>query len=177
MIRIINPQKFFQVSLQALLAMSLGLTGCTEKETDGSATNAEKKSQATAPRKTYKEVGEASWYGPGFHGRETASGETFDQRKMTAAHPSLPLGTEAEVTNLENKKKVEVEITDRGPYVKDRAIDLSKAAAKKLDMKEEGVSKVKIEAAPVKKKKSSRKASKQTRKKSTSKTPAKSAKK
>lgn len=171
--KVINTRKVFQVSLQVLLAMSLGLTGCTEKEADGSASKAEKKSQDAA-RKPYKEVGEASWYGPGFHGRETASGETFDQRKMTAAHPTLPLGTEAEVTNLENKKKVEVEITDRGPYVNDRVIDLSKAAAKKLDMKEEGVSKVKIEAAPVKKKNSVRKASSQTRKKPAGKTQAKS---
>jgi rare lipoprotein A len=53
-------------------------------------------------------VGEASWYGPGFKGNETANGETFDQNKMTAAHPSLPMGTKADVTNLENGKKVEV---------------------------------------------------------------------
>lgn len=163
--RVINTKKIFQVSLQVLLVMSLGLTGCTEKEADGSASKAEKKSQAAAPGKSYKEVGEASWYGPGFHGRETASGETFDQREMTAAHPTLPLGTKAEVTNLENKKKVKVEITDRGPYAKDRAIDLSKGAAQKLDMKEEGVSKVKIEATkPIKKKSRSSQASKQAKK-------------
>jgi rare lipoprotein A len=97
---------------------------------------------------SYKEVGEASWYGPGFQGNETANGETFDQNKMTAAHPSLPLGSKADVTNLENGKKVEVKINDRGPYAEDRAIDLSRAAAKKLDMEEDGTAKVKIEAKP-----------------------------
>ncbi|MGJ0485233.1 MAG: septal ring lytic transglycosylase RlpA family protein [Methylomicrobium sp.] len=164
--KVINTKKIFQVSVQILLVMSLGLTGCTEKEADEAASKTEKKSQAAAPRKPYKEVGEASWYGPGFQGRETASGEIFNQREMTAAHPTLPLGTKAEVTNLENKKKVKVEITDRGPYVKDRAIDLSKAAAQKLDMKEEGVSKVKIVATkPIKKKSVSSQASKQAKKK------------
>ena len=64
---------------------------------------------------------------------------------MTAAHPTLPLGTKAEVTNLENDKKVEVKINDRGPYVDDRVIDVSRAAAKKLDMVEEGTAQVKIE--------------------------------
>jgi len=65
---------------------------------------------------------------------------------MTAAHPSLPMGTQAEVTNLENGKKVQVKINDRGPYVGDRAIDFSRAAAKKRDMDEDGTTEVKIEA-------------------------------
>ncbi len=92
------------------------------------------------------EVGEASWYGPGFQGNETASGETFDQNKMTAAHPTLPMGTTAKVTNLENDKKVEVRINDRGPYEGDRVIDLSRAAASRLDMVDDGTSQVRIEA-------------------------------
>jgi rare lipoprotein A len=92
----------------------------------------------------YKETGEASWYGPGFHGKETASGETFNQNEMTAAHPKLPLGSEVEVTNLANGKSVTVEINDRGPYAKGRDIDLSKAAADKLDV--DGTAPVKIEA-------------------------------
>jgi rare lipoprotein A len=70
---------------------------------------------------------------------------------MTAAHPTLPMGTKAKVTNLENGKKVEVRINDRGPYAKDRVIDLSGAAANKLDMKEGGSAQVKIETKPVKK--------------------------
>ncbi len=91
------------------------------------------------------ERGEASWYGPGFHGRKTASGERFDQQKLTAAHMELPLGTKAVVTNLENGRSVEVEINDRGPYVPGRAIDLSKAAARELGMIEAGVAPVLVE--------------------------------
>jgi rare lipoprotein A len=94
----------------------------------------------------YVEYGEASWYGPGFEGKETASGETFDQNRLTAAHLSLPLGIEVKVTNLENGKSVKVEVNDRGPYVRGRAIDLSKAAARKLDMVDEGTALVRIEA-------------------------------
>ena len=94
-----------------------------------------------------EQLGEASFYGKGFHGKETASGETFNQYDQTAAHPTLPLGTEATVTNLETGKKVDVEINDRGPYRKGRDIDLSKAAAKKIGItKEDGVAPVKIEA-------------------------------
>ena len=101
---------------------------------------------AAAEEPVYEETGEASFYGPGFHGKETASGETFDQNELTAAHPKLPLGSEVEVRNLENGKSVTVEINDRGPYAKGRDIDLSKAAAKELDMIEGGTAPVKIEA-------------------------------
>jgi peptidoglycan lytic transglycosylase len=95
-----------------------------------------------------EQVGEASWYGPAHQGQETASGDTFDQNKLTAAHPTLPLGTKAVVTNLETGKSVAVTINDRGPYVKGRKIDLSRAAAQKLGMAKEGVAKVKIETRP-----------------------------
>ena len=93
-----------------------------------------------------EQTGEASWYGKGFHGKKTASGEKFDQNDLTAAHPTLPLGTEATVTNLETGKSVDVEITDRGPYTKGRDLDLSKKAAKEIDMTEDGAAPVKIEA-------------------------------
>ena len=93
-----------------------------------------------------EQKGEASWYGSDFHGKKTANGEKFDQHKMTAAHPTLPLGTDAKVTNLETGKSVDVEITDRGPYKKGRDIDMSKAAAKKLGMTKDGDAPVKIEA-------------------------------
>ena len=93
-----------------------------------------------------EQTGEASYYGKGFHGKETASGETFNQHELTAAHPTLPLGTEAKVTNLETGKTVEVEINDRGPYAKGRDIDLSKAAAQELGMVKDGDAPVKIEA-------------------------------
>lgn len=94
----------------------------------------------------YVEQGEASWYGPGFHGRKTASGEKYDQDALMAAHRKLPLGSEATVTNLENGKQVEVEINDRGPYAAGRKIDLSKAAAQKLDIIDDGTAPVRIEA-------------------------------
>ncbi|MDO9048353.1 MAG: septal ring lytic transglycosylase RlpA family protein [Methylobacter sp.] len=139
-----------QVTLIGVLALS----GCTSEHSSeqGKQTPQEKESAATKP--VHKEVGEASWYGPGFQGQETASGETFDQKKMTAAHPSLPMGTKAEVTNLENNKKVEVRINDRGPYAENRVIDLSSAAANKLKLKKDGTAQVKIEAKPAKKKSS-----------------------
>ena len=93
-----------------------------------------------------EQMGEASFYGPGFHGKKTATGEKFDQNDKTAAHPTLPLGTEATVTNLETGASVDVKINDRGPYVKGRDIDLSKGAAKELGMTKDGVAPVKIEA-------------------------------
>jgi len=98
-------------------------------------------------RETQKKVirGRASWYGPGFHGKKTASGEIFDQGRLTAAHKTLPLGTKAKVTNLENGNSVEVEINDRGPYVGDRVIDLSRAAANALGFVESGLTLVRIE--------------------------------
>lgn len=99
-------------------------------------------------RSGFRQVGLASWYGPGFHGRLTASGERFDQNELTAAHRKLPLGTEVRVTNLENGRSIVVQINDRGPYVEGRVIDLSKAAARRLGMVEDGVAKVRVEATP-----------------------------
>jgi rare lipoprotein A len=91
------------------------------------------------------QVGEASWYGPGFHGRPTASGEIFDQRQLTAAHPSLPLGSRARVTSLTNHRSVDVRINDRGPFVGGRIVDLSYGAACRLDMIRPGVMPVRLE--------------------------------
>jgi rare lipoprotein A len=104
--------------------------------------------QVTPPAEPkIEEVGQASWYGPGFHGKKTASGETFNQHQLTAAHPTLPLGSKAEVTHLETGKSVAVKINDRGPFVDGRNIDLSRAAAKKIGLTpEEGLAPVKIEA-------------------------------
>jgi rare lipoprotein A len=89
--------------------------------------------------------GVASWYGPGFHGQRTASGERYDQYRLTAAHRSWPLGTHARVTNLENGRSVTVRINDRGPYVDGRVLDLSYAAARALDMVGSGTGNVRIE--------------------------------
>jgi rare lipoprotein A (peptidoglycan hydrolase) len=93
-----------------------------------------------------EQVGEASWYGKDLQGKKTASGETFDQHDYTAAHPTLPMGTEATVTNLETGKSVEVIINDRGPKSKGRDIDLSKEAGKEIGLKKDGAAPVKIEA-------------------------------
>jgi rare lipoprotein A (peptidoglycan hydrolase) len=138
--------------LQITVLCALTLFGCSSEHSNEQAKQAPQQKESTVTTPVHKEVGEASWYGPGFHGKETSSGETYDQGKMTAAHPSLPMGTKAEVTNLENKKKVEVTINDRGPYVQPRVIDLSSAAADKLKTKKEGIARVKIETKPTKKK-------------------------
>ncbi len=89
--------------------------------------------------------GVASWYGPRFHGKKTASGERFDQSAMTAAHRSLPLGTQVLVTNLDNGRTVKVRINDRGPRARGRVIDLSKASARILKFIKSGSARVRID--------------------------------
>lgn len=91
------------------------------------------------------EHGMASYYGKDFHGRKTASGETFNMYDMTAAHKRLPFGTKVRVTNLKNGQSVVVRINDRGPFVHGRIIDLSYAAAKEIGLVEMGVTKVRLE--------------------------------
>ena len=99
------------------------------------------------PKRVYH--GLASFYGPGFHGQETASGEIFDQREMVAAHRSLPLGTVVRVTNLQNRRHVVLRVIDRGPYGRNyrrgTIIDVSKGAAKRLGFVREGLVSVRIE--------------------------------
>lgn len=90
------------------------------------------------------QAGLASWYGPGFAGRLAANGEVYDPNLMTAAHLNLPFGTKVEVTNLDNGRSVEVEITDRGPYIRDRIIDLSTAAARTIGLLQQGVGPVQL---------------------------------
>jgi len=94
----------------------------------------------------FVQYGKASWYGRKFQGRPTASGESYDMDKMTAAHKTLPLGTIVRVTNLSNKKSTIVRINDRGPFVKGREIDLSYAAAKEIGLVGLGVTEVKVMA-------------------------------
>lgn len=117
---------FSQVVLMAALALSTGFS--TEASASG------KKTANAAKMINGQQVGKASWYGPGFHGKKTASGQPFNQHALTAAHPRLPLGSRAKVTNLHNGKEVEVMINDRGPHRGGRIIDLSRAAAKELAM-------------------------------------------
>jgi len=97
------------------------------------------------PGPTRFQTGEASWYGNKFHGKTTSSQEIFNMYELTAAHLTLPFNTLVMVTNLDNGKSVIVRINDRGPFVKDRIIDLSYAAAKLLDMINTGVAPVQID--------------------------------
>ncbi|MBB4284735.1 septal ring lytic transglycosylase RlpA family protein [Roseospira goensis] len=92
----------------------------------------------------YDEVGVASWYGPKFHGRRTANGERFDQNAMTAAHPTLPMPSVVQVTNLENGRRVTVRVNDRGPFADNRIIDVSKKAADLLGFRHQGTARVRI---------------------------------
>jgi rare lipoprotein A len=94
----------------------------------------------------YEEEGIASWYGPGFHGKKTASGEVYDMYANTCAHKLLPLGTTVRVTNLDNQRTVLTRINDRGPFVEGRIIDLSYAVARELGMAERGTCRVRVEA-------------------------------
>ncbi|MBN1355204.1 septal ring lytic transglycosylase RlpA family protein [bacterium] len=90
-------------------------------------------------------TGTASWYGKEFHGRKTASGERFNMYDLTAAHRTLPFGTKVRVTNLDNNRSVVVTINDRGPFVKNRIIDLSYGAARKLGFVKQGLARVRIQ--------------------------------
>ena len=128
-------RKFVVLSLVALI--SAILSGCA-----GKASISARKGYVRNPAKHYasgekaeigmKITGEASYYGPGFDGKQTASGEIFDQDDMTCAHKSLPFGTKLKVVRKDNGKSVVVRVNDRGPYVDGRILDLSVAAGKKL---------------------------------------------
>ena len=93
----------------------------------------------------YAVVGVASWYGVPFHGRKTANGEVFDRHKQSAAHPTLPLPSIVRVTNLTNQRQLELRVNDRGPFVGDRIIDLSQAAARDLGFERRGTTQVRVE--------------------------------
>lgn len=92
----------------------------------------------------YNRVGVASWYGAQFHAKTTANGETFNMDAMTAAHTTLPMPSLVEVTNLENGRKVVVRVNDRGPFVGNRIIDMSRAAARELDFESKGLARVRV---------------------------------
>lgn len=92
-----------------------------------------------------EQLGDASWYGPGFHGRKTASGEVFDMHARTAAHRTLPFGTLVRVTRLDTGASTVVRINDRGPFKAGRVIDLSNGAARDIDMVRDGVVRVRID--------------------------------
>ena len=108
-------------------------------------TGVHKTRKTNPPKPKAYQVGTASWYGQQFQGRKTASGEPYDMRDLTAAHPSLPLGTFVKVTNLRNGKAVVVRINDRGPVVDGRIIDVSDNAAQILGFKARGVQTVRLD--------------------------------
>lgn len=117
-----------------------GYTAEARKDAEGLRNNS-----SSSPRPWEAELeGDASWYGREFHGHLTASGEVYDMYGMTAAHRTLPLGTEVEVENLETGQRVRVRINDRGPFVAGRVIDLSRKAGKALGIREKGVAKVRL---------------------------------
>jgi rare lipoprotein A len=120
----------------ALAVAALLLAGCAKKKTIR---------VPVAPVAGSVEVGIGSWYGYPYHGRRSANGEIYDMEKLTAAHRTLPFDCWVEVTNLSNNKKVKVRITDRGPFVEGRIIDLSRAAARQIDMLGPGIVKVRLE--------------------------------
>jgi rare lipoprotein A len=125
------PKRLFTALILACVVICFGLSACGRKVSTG-----------TPPG---FQTGQASWYGKKYHNRTTASGETFDMGKLTAAHRTLPFNTVVRVENLKNGRKVNVRINDRGPFVSGRIIDLSRKAAEKLDMIADGVVPVRIQ--------------------------------
>jgi rare lipoprotein A len=129
--------------LAAVIIAAITLSGCARK------TRAVVPSTLPAPAKIGDvETGIASWYGEPYHGRRSASGEIFDMEQFTAAHRTLPFNTWVEVFDLDNGKRVEVRITDRGPFVEGRIIDVSLAAARALDMLGHGTARVELKIIP-----------------------------
>jgi rare lipoprotein A len=135
---LIRPTTFAPWALVALV-----VTGCaTGSGTVGRSTETPAPRQMPPGRDI--QVGVASWYGKPHHGRLTASGDVFNMNALTAAHPTLPLGSRVLVTNVRNGRTVEVLINDRGPIVPGRIIDLSYAAAQKLDAVDDGTFRVRL---------------------------------
>ena len=122
--------KGFRLLLTILVTISLAAGGCAHVH---------------RRHALWQQVGMASWYGRDFHGKPTASGETYNMYALTAAHKTLPLGSLVKVTNLSNGKHVVVRINDRGPFVGSRIIDMSYGAARRLGMVKTGVAKVRVE--------------------------------
>jgi len=114
----------------------------------GDSSNSHAASPELTTATSVSEVGLASFYADKYHGRTTASGETFDMNELTAAHRTLPFGTRVKVTDLESNRSVIVRINDRGPFVAGRVIDLSRAAAEELQFVRAGLARVRVEIVP-----------------------------
>lgn len=142
--------------VSVLAAVSLGAApgpkGSGSKDTAVSHKQTATKTVAVKPMPHAPyQVGTASWYGEYFEGRATASGEPFHMYDLTAAHPTLPLGTWVRVTNLSNGRRISVRINDRGPIVPGRIIDLSYSAAQALAFEEKGLQQVRLDLVPARK--------------------------
>ncbi len=139
--------------LTTILSVGVQVTTAVAKSVSKDKSSAERRIQKPKRHKQhYKPLtearaleGTASWYGGRFHNRKTASGKKFDTHTMMAAHRSLPFGTLVRVTNLDNDKSCIVEIADRGPFIRDRLIDLSQAAAQELDFQDKGTARVRLQ--------------------------------
>jgi rare lipoprotein A len=128
------------IRIPILMLFAAAVTGCATAPQHVSYPTPE------PPPVAYSKEGIASWYGPGFHGRKTASGERFNQRDLTCAHRTLPFGTRLKVTNLNNGDALIVTVNDRGPFIRNRIIDLSREAARRLDILPTGIARVRLEA-------------------------------
>lgn len=155
-------------ALAALASVALALAGCGSTQSGSSGPGASKGSGAAqvgsykvgrpyringvwyhpAENPAYDETGVASWYGPGFHGRRTANGERYNQGDLTAAHPTLPMPSLVQVTNLDNGRSIKLRINDRGPFANNRIIDVSHRAAQLLGFEKQGTAKVRVRIVP-----------------------------
>ena len=150
-------KRFLASSLSALLLCGLAAaasnldavspkSGSSSRSIPVKSIRTEKAKVSKASAKSGKvQVGTASWYGKQFHGRQTASGDTYDMFQFTAAHRTLPLGTLVKVTNLRNGKWVVVKVNDRGPYVGHRVMDVSYGAAQMMGFRQRGLERVRLE--------------------------------
>jgi rare lipoprotein A len=132
-------------AIVALVVAGGAAQGPTKSITANTQPATPKAATVTKPHVKPYQVGTASWYGDYFEGKETASGEPFNMYDLTAAHPTLPLGTMVKVTNLRNHRAVVVKINDRGPVVPGRIIDLSYSAAQALQFKDKGLQTVRLD--------------------------------
>ena len=142
----ISPKTGSLFILLLTLFLSFFLTACAGPKTGSKPPNYYQKTtpgQKLEPG--FYQQGIASWYGHPFHGRPTASGKIYDMHALTAAHKELPLGSKVLVTNLENQRQIEVVINDRGPFIKNRIIDLSLTGARRLAMEDNGTAMVRLD--------------------------------
>jgi rare lipoprotein A len=135
---------YLRLSL-AIALVAILLAGCGHKKHARRTPATPAPAPSSAPKLGHTETGVASWYGHPYHGRRAANGEIYDMEKLTAAHRTLPFDTWLRVVNLDNSKTVEVRITDRGPFIEGRIIDLSHAAARAIEMIGPGTARVRIE--------------------------------